>query len=238
MTNLELLGLTPSESKVYLTLVDIGSSLAGNIAKQTNLTRAAVYEALNKLMNKGLVNYMIKENRKYFQAVNPKILKKLINEQKSKFTDLENQISSLASIYNKTKEKQEINIYQSRKGIRTILNDILNYKEYVVFGSKGKFMEIMKHDYILFQKEKRRLKIKAKIIINESTRNSEFIKIAYAKFKFIPNKFTSLTTTFIYGDKTAIMMWEDVPTAVLIKSKKVYESYKKYFKALWKIAKP
>ena len=129
-------------------------------------------------------------------------------------------------------------MYYGKKGIKSILQDILNCKEYLAFGSRGKFLEIMKHDFIAFQKRKKEHKIKSRVILGESTRNSEQVKIAHAYFRFIPNEFSSPTTTFIYGNQSAIIIWADNPFATVIKSKEVAESYSHYFELLWKQAKP
>ena len=95
----------------------------------------------------------------------------------------------------------------------------------------------MKHDFVAFQKRKKELKIKAKVILSESSKRTEQVKLAYSTFKYIPNEFTAPTTTFVYGNKTAAIVWSEIPIATLITSKEVAESYKNYFKLLWKIAK-
>ena len=96
----------------------------------------------------------------------------------------------------------------------------------------------MKHDFELFQKRKKELKINAKVILSKSSRKTEQVKIAYTKFRYIPDKFASPTTTFVYGDKTAIIIWGETLIANLITSKEVADSYRKYFGLLWKEATP
>ena len=95
----------------------------------------------------------------------------------------------------------------------------------------------MKHDFVIFQKEKEKKKINAKVILSESSKNTEQVKLAYSKFRYIPDEFTAPTTTFVYGNKTAIIIWSEIPIATLIISKEVAESYRKYFELLWKNAK-
>src|SRR3989338_8148629 len=72
MEILEKLGLTGNEVKVYLALLRLGSVTAGEIIKSTNLHRAGTYDTLERLMEKGLVSYVIRANRKYFEAASPK----------------------------------------------------------------------------------------------------------------------------------------------------------------------
>jgi len=228
-------GLAESESKVYLALLDLGEALAGEISKKAQLNRTTVYDSLERLIEKGLVTFLISANRKIFKPASPE---NLLDSIKEKEKLVEQILPSLNQIYKSSKKEEETNIFKGRKGIKTILNNVLKIKEFVAFGSSGKFLEAMGHDFFLFQNQKKKLKIKSRIIEAESTRKSELSKIAYAKFKYIPNQFASPITTLIYGDKVAIMVWSEVPTATVINSKNVVDSYKKYFELLWQQARP
>jgi len=63
---LEKLGFTLNETKTYLNLLNLGSCLASDLAKKTGLHRRPVYDALNRLIEKGLVSYTIKTGKKYY----------------------------------------------------------------------------------------------------------------------------------------------------------------------------
>ena len=136
------------------------------------------------------------------------------------------------------KKEEESEVYKGKKGIKTILDDILNYKSYVAFGSSGEFLKIMKHDFIIFQKKKKDLCIKSRIIQSDSARkNKELKKFAYANFKYISDEFSAPNTSIIYGDNLSIIVWAETPIATVITSKQVADSFKKYFELLWKQAK-
>lgn len=231
---LQKLGLNLNEARVYLALLRLGEAQAGKISKKAGINRTTTYDSIERLIEKGLVSYTVQANKKVFQAVSPS---EFINQIKEKQKTAEEILPELKQLFNETKNKEESNIYKGRKGIRTILNDILNYKEYIAFGSSGKFLEIMKHDFILFQKQKKDKKIEARVILSESSRKTEQVKLAYTNFKFIPNEFTAPTTTFVYGENIAIIIWGENPIATLIKSSEVSSSYKSYFELLWKTAK-
>jgi hypothetical protein len=47
----------------------------------------------------------------------------------------------------------------------------------------------------------------------------------------------TIITTNIYSDKIAIILWTDVPEAIIIKNKEAHDAYKDYFEVLWKDAK-
>src|SRR3990167_2347637 len=80
---LENLGLTALEAKVYLTLLDLGPSLAGLITRKSGIHRRSVYDALERLIQKGLVGYIVNNNRKYFEAANPERLSELVKEKEA-----------------------------------------------------------------------------------------------------------------------------------------------------------
>jgi len=232
---LEKIGMGGSEAKVYLALLDLGEALAGDISKKAQINRTTVYDSLERLIERGLVTFVISSNRKLFRPVSPDNLLKNLKEKEKLVEEV---LPSLNQIYKRSKEEEETNIFKGRKGIKSVLNDVLKCKEFVAFGSSGKFLEVMGHDFILFQNQKKKLKIKSRIIEAESTRKSELRNVAYAQFKYIPNEFASPITTIVYDNKVAIMVWSEIPTATVINSKQVVDSYKKYFELLWKQAKP
>jgi len=58
------------------------------------------------------------------------------------------------------------------------------------------------------------------------------------KLKFLPEKYTFPATTIIYGNKTAVIIWEIDPIVFLLDSSQATISFLNYFELLWKIAKP
>jgi len=231
---LQKLGLSRNEAKVYLALLESGESLAGRLSKKTQINRTTTYDALERLLEKGLISYSLQAGRKVFKPAAPQKIMENIQEQEKEAQEI---IPQLNQLYAAKEQPQESRIHTGRKGIRSILQDILKCREYVAFGSSGKFLEIMKHDFIAFQKRKRELKIKSKVILNESSRKSESVQAAFTSFRFIPDTYTAPTTTFIYGDSIAIIVWAQIPIATVIKSKDAAKSYHSYFELLWKRAK-
>ena len=66
---LEEIGLTKSEVKTYLALLEIGSSSTGDIVEKAQVASSKIYEILDKLSQKGLVSFIIKSGVKYFEAL-------------------------------------------------------------------------------------------------------------------------------------------------------------------------
>lgn len=231
---LRRIGFSEAEAKVYLALLQLGQARAGEISKKSQINRTTTYDALERLLDKGLITYFVQTNRKVFKSIRPNKILEFLKEQEKEASEI---IPQLDKLHKTSGSKEEFKIYQGRKGIRSILQDVLKYKEYISFGSRGKFSEIMKHDFVAFQNRKKELKIKSRVIINESSRKTKSVKISYATFKFIPDEYSGPSTTLVYGDNIAVMIWGEIPMATVIKSKEVVESYKNYFEYLWKAAK-
>src|SRR3989344_8785857 len=136
---LQKLGLLESESKVYLALLSLGSTSTGKIAKETELNRVSVYKALENLSRKGLVSHVIKANRKYFEATNPEVLEKIIEEKKKLLDNIKGQIPMLQEIYKGTKKKIESNIYEGIKGAKALwenwLKELKKGDEWLILGA-------------------------------------------------------------------------------------------------------
>ena len=66
LQNLTKLGLNQNEAKVYLSLLKFGKSDAHQIIKDTKFHKSIVYDNLDKLINKGLVTYIIDGKKRIF----------------------------------------------------------------------------------------------------------------------------------------------------------------------------
>jgi sugar-specific transcriptional regulator TrmB len=236
---LQKFGLSQSETKAYLALIELGASLAGDITKKANINRSNCYDALQRLMEKGLVSYVTKANRKYFQAETPQKFLELIKEEETQLKDKEKEIKKiLPELIEKSKfsaEKPEATIYKGKKGIKSIFEDILKHKEYWVFGSSGKFKEVLGPFFELFQKRVKENRIKCKLIASENVKGTEIV--AHAKTKFLPKQYITLISTIVYDSKVVIISWTENPTGFLLEDKQTADSYRTYFEFMWNTAR-
>lgn len=234
---LQEIGLSATESKVYLALLKLGSALAGEITKQAEINRTNVYDALERLVSKGLVTYSISANRKVFEPVNPSRLKEIIKEREEKLDSL---IPELETKFKESKQKEEALIFKGKKGIKSIFEDILKEKqELLVYGAESKFQEMFPAYQKEWNKERAKLKINVKMIYNEkvkSKKKHEGLKLI--SMKFLPESYDFPSTLLIYGDKVVTVVWTELPFGFMIKSKEATKSNINFFELLWKQAKP
>lgn len=92
---LEKIGLSKAEIKVYLALLELGSTASGRIVKETELRKSTVYESIRRLQDKGLVSYVVKDSMRYFEAAQPGRILDFLAEEKRKLTETEKEAQSL-----------------------------------------------------------------------------------------------------------------------------------------------
>src|SRR3990167_5138490 len=78
---LNQIGLNDSEIKVYFALLELETSTIGPIIEKAKVPDSKIYLILDKLKEKGLISFVIKNNVKHFQASDPKNLIHLLNEK-------------------------------------------------------------------------------------------------------------------------------------------------------------
>lgn len=239
------LGLTDYEVTIYVTLLELGESSASTVAEKTRLNRTHTYDILESLISKGLVSYVIKDNRKYFQATDPHRLlesikekEKYLNQQEENIKQLIPRLLSLRPAKEEIKKKTNVEIFHGKEGIKTVYNDILKKaREYYVLGATGKIAEIMQFYFPHHERERIKKKIRLRLLFNESARGKEIAREReYAEIRFLPPEYSSPIPTTIYNNKVVTLVWTE-PLAIVVENKEVANTYQKYFNLLWQISR-
>jgi len=224
-------GLQDGEITVYLALLKLGESTATQITQYSGLHRSNVYDIIEKLQEKGLTSFVVKNNVKYFRASKPTRLLDYIKEKEEKINSI---LPALESLRNKSKENISVEIYKGKEGIKTILNDILKEgKEYLLFG-RLKFEEILPIYVKQFVKIADKKGITEKAILEEGT---EITPIKKSSYRHISKEHLFPNAVVVYGNKVGIFIWQDPYYVMFIENKDLAQSYKTHFELLWKISK-
>ena len=233
---LKEIGLTENESKVYVSLLELGPTNAGLISRKSGLHRRVVYDTIEMLIQKGLVGYIVKNNVKLFQASNPIRILEIIEERKNKIEEV---MPKMLDFYIKTREKEETNFYKGKNGLKTVMEDQLdsskNNKEILIIGGSPIAYEILQFYFKWFDKRRVENKIKVKVIFNKTDKK---LNISFSEIKFLLDKYTSPLAVNVYGDKVALILWsKENPLAIVIKNKEISDGYRKYFELMWRVAR-
>lgn len=239
--NMEILkeiGLTNTEIKVYVALLQLGSSLASRISQSSKVERAVTYHILGKLIRKGVASYVIKENRKYFSAAEPEKLRNLLREKEDLLNDLIPELSKLE----KTQEQSlSIEVFRGIEGYKTVVEDLIRDKKpYYIIGYAGKGAMISKFWYIHYQKRRIKRKIPRYLLVHQSKKDIDSLKYPMTRTRILPEKIIHepKTATIIYGnDKVLLFLPLHEFAGIRIKNKEMHDSYRGYFDILWNQSK-
>ena len=121
---LKEIGLTKSEIKVYVALLKIGAfSSKGKIVEESKIASSKIYEVLNKLIEKGLVSTIIKNNIKHFAACSPNRIKDFLARKKEKIIEEEENINKilpfLLESYKSLKQQTKAELFIGWNGLET-----------------------------------------------------------------------------------------------------------------------
>jgi len=238
---LEQIGLTRSEINVYMALLELGSSATGKIIEKSKASSSKIYEILDRLMQKGLVSFVVKSRIKYFEAAAPKRLMDYLNQKEERLKEQKNEIKKIIPTLELKRKllinKSEATIYKTIRGLETAFYSALNLlksgeTQYVI-GLNQRDPAINRF-FIKFQKERARRNIKMKAIVNESARNELRIQADNAplsEIKYMPE--TTLTAINIFKNRTLIFPQSEEPLLIVIDSKEVAQSFKVQFDMWW-----
>ena len=236
------LGLTENESKVYITLLDLGTAQAGQVTEHSGIHRRNVYDAIARLMEKGLVSFVTVNNKKMFSPVNPRRFLEIIDEKKFELDNVKSDFSRIMpelELRTKMQPKHDVRFFKGVEGLKTVFEDIIRTgKNYVGYGPGQQIERVLKHFFRHYVNSRVKSKIRLRLIYDEASRG--IVKInPLSEIRFMPNQYSSHAALRIYGDKVALLLLsEEEPIGIVIKNNEIAEGYRKYFEVMWKAAKP
>lgn len=234
--------ISPTSAKVYIALLELGKATADKIAKRVKTYKPNVYDALDKLAEKGLSTYIYEENKKFFIPTNPdkllQIVENIKEEQISRAEALKQDISKLMpqlkAKYESVKEKELFEVYRGRKAYKAVVQEILKEKPKVWKGF-GNF-QIQSAFPIEYQRWFRKVPFhlfstKTKEVIK---RMNEAKKTCDVKVAWLPKEVYMPIVWVVFGDNVLIIIYEPDLIMMRIKSEKIIKTFSSQFDYLWK----
>ena len=241
-------GLTEGESKVYLALLEIGSSTTGPITEKSGVAKSIIHQLLEKLIQKGLVSYIIKEKTRYYQASDPQKILEYIEENEKKLQEnkrkVENLLPSLLSKQNSS-DKQTATIYEGFKGMITVHEHTYQkLQKGEGFFYLGIQPEQPEHFHAYWQRDHLRREkagIYCKLLFHQDTdpkilKNRNSYKLCDSRY--MPMNINTPAWIMGYKDVTVIGFPSSNPITLEIINKEIADSFKAYFEEFWKQSKP
>lgn len=235
------IGLSQNEAKIYEVLLLAGESGVGEIATKGKIHRRNVYDALQRLVEKGLVFPIFQKGENRYSAVGPDKLMELIKEKQ---TILEHALPDLRKMYDTEAPQEAAYIYRGVEGYKNYLRDLIRVGEDVLFlGAKGLWYspQIGKNFLRDFVEMAEKKKISYQTLYDPRVPKllPRALEEVGGSFKVLPDGYETSGVCDIFGDHVVTFtsegvgnFGEDGVVYVMI-NKELADSYRTWFQFIW-----
>ena len=233
---LQKVGLSTKESAIYITLVELGPATISGIAKTTGLHRPAIYSAIPRLQQQGLVTISPKKGKqRQYAAESPLKLRTLVAAAMS---GVENTIDELGETYSHQGVKPIVKFLEGPEGVKRVLGDVVESLKrgevYYRITSAKSFESLRKYRPKNYSEVRDKKQLQRFVIASEYIQSREKNKLGRA-VKVVPKGSTLFDhdiNQIIYGDKVAYVDYKSL-TGVIIENKGIADHQREIFKLLY-----
>lgn len=237
------IGLSPNEARIYETALELGETSVGEISTKANIHRRNVYDAMQRLIQKGLIFPIFQKGENRYAPVGPDKLMELIQEKER---HLQAVLPQLRALHQAEPQPEAAYIYKGIEGYKNYRRDLLRVSADTYFlGTKGLWLSpqidaaFRKHVVIPFQKN---TKIKHWTLFDPRIPKElpqALNDIESTRAKVLPDKYATPGVCDIFGDyvvtftSVGIGQLDDDVTIFIMQNQELAESYKTWFRFIW-----
>lgn len=234
-------GLSEKQAKAYISNLEIGKSMAADIAKRANIKRSTIYGILDDLIRMGLVSYSQKGKKRFFKAQDPRVILDILDSNRKSFENILPDLNKIHSIY---KLKPSVQFFEGREGIKRIYEDTLNckYKKIYQVVKVNDFVKFPGEDFSKEYINKRAAKGITAYAIHprEGDLHNDFYGENSSELKrivrYVNRDIFHTSMTMIYDYKVAVISTEKEGFGFIIESKDFSQTMQGYFDYMWETA--
>ncbi len=239
----EKLGMNRNEAKVYYGILQKGQATAAELVKLLGIHRNIVYDNLEKLIEKGLVSFIIEGTKKKFIAENPEAIIGFLNTKKADIDKEIKQANEFLPEINKllgvSKSKQDASIFRGINGMKKILNEIVEAKIAWSIGITNESVDILGETFWKnYNAKKKETKTTEYLLWNSNYINTVIPKNTRSHHRILPRELDQATEIEMWDNKVAIFIYTKEPLVIVIENEELFKTYRKQFDFLWKLSKP
>lgn len=237
----ESIGLSPNESKMYESLVAKGESSVSEIALSAGVHRRNAYDAIQRLIDKGLCFQIVLGGENKYNAVDPDKLTELLAEKQAQLAEV---LPELKRKFKNRVAPEEAYIYRGLEGQKNIFRDMLRVgKDSYFIGAKGGW-----HDPRLtaarsaFFKEANRKKMKFWGLYDRDVKSQPKFIEGFGgdlQHRFLPDAYSTNSGIHTFGDYVVTYTGLTLGTIdekvvfFVIHSANLAASYRTWFWYMW-----
>lgn len=239
--NLEELGLSEREAKVYLALLQLGSGSVAEIAAKAKINRTTTYDVLEYLTRYSIASHVGDKKKKHYVAENPENLAKYLDKKSEEFKAKSLQVKSLMpelkGIFNLAPQKPKVRFYEGDDGIIAMYEDSLTSKTEILSWLDIRVTHDFSFEYFdNYYKRRTEKGIHIKAIVNDDPIADQFSKNPedfLRELRIVPREMMEGTPEcYIYDNKVSFMSVKE-RFGVMIESKDIADAQRKLYELAW-----
>ncbi len=237
----ESLGLSPNEAKIYETLLYAGEAGVSEISVKSKVHRRNVYDALSRLIEKGLVFTIFQKGENRYQSVTPDKLMEILHEKERKLNDV---LPDLRKIYEEDEPIETAFIYKGLEGFKNYMRDLVRVSQDTYFlGAKALWFSpgIDKSFLQEFVRMSKKRNIKYYTIYDPRIPEKApyALKEVGGEYRVLPMTYKTPGVLDIFGDyvvtftSVGIANFGEDGTIFVMRNPELAESYRTWFQFIW-----
>lgn len=239
---LQKLGMTRSESKIYMTLLRHGPLTAGKIVTLSKQHISVTYAALRRLVEKGHITRTKKGRFDAYFATEPEIL---LEKTKELEQSLKEKMPNWRKMMEMSESQLSVEVFEGVEGMRSMFNQMMKDAkkgdEYRVFTLGKENAEAIRDLFGEIGYKRNRKGIHTRAITNkeygstwDEVEDSKYLKslnLRLVSFDFPQG-------VVIFKDTVTLFSWGKIPKAIHIKDTTLFKEYEKFFDKLYEKGEP
>jgi sugar-specific transcriptional regulator TrmB len=237
---LQQIGLTEKEARVYVTALELGKATAQQIATKSHLKRPTTYFTIDALMNKGLMSSIHEGKKQFFMAESPERLEDVFNARQD---DLKRQgeklkalIPELKKMHPETSDAPTVRYYTGKDGVLSMIKDMLDVEQneqiYMAYNADliRDLLTTQEQEKIRFVRQQKNIKIRALYTSkDESLPNTD----VSTRLRLNGVEYPLTADIAVYADKIRLTSLEDGIVGIMIQNKHIADTLKTILRVAW-----
>lgn len=243
INNLVEIGLTESQAKGYLAIIEAGELTPSELGLKINEKRTTSYMVLDKLEQLGLAEKCDDSAKLKYKPTNPLALESLILNKKKQLAEVESKMRAtlpklISYFYNFT-EKPGIRLLEGVNGLKEVYADTLRTKKPITFLRSPVEVNFLGQEfYDKYRLRRAKLGIvttaytQKKSITDDAQRSADDKQLLVQRHWIDSDSYNEPVEINIYGDKVALIAFGNDPMGFIIQNQKIADSIIKLIELL------
>jgi len=232
-------GLSDKEAKVYLALLQLGTTTVNQVAERADLIRTTAYDVLKVLRERGLVASLVRNKILHFEAADPAKLIESLEEKKRKVQEV---LDDLRKMRLPAPEGPVVEMFEGKEGIKVIFEDILEKKQELRgISDVSSIFSLLPYASPRFIERRAKEGIFIKALTERTPETMKLMKKnekqQLRETRFIQGLKDIPMIEYIYGENVAIISTNiNIPLGIIVRHSEFAKEQKLLFELLWKNA--